>query len=378
MYPLTRAAIQRVRQKGSELLAGGLAVSGLSFLMAFGVATILILLAGFDVVRGYETMLKGAFGSPVAIGDVLARSTPLVFTGLSVAIAFRSGLFNVGAEGQLLLGAMAAALVGLIPGLPAVLHIPLAFSAAALTGALIGTVPAYLKARFGAHEVITTLMLNYVVILFTGYLANYPFHPLGELSPATAKIAASAELPRLIQGSQFSPGIFIAVGAAILFSVILNRSVIGYEIRAVGFNSQAAAAKGIKQARSWMIALGLAGAAAGLGGAGEVLAVHRRFIVGFSPGYGFDGIAVALMAQSNPLGTIPAALLLGAIRTGALVMDQTTKIPGDFVTVIQGLVLVFLAAPGLFQLLRRRHRPEDTSPLLKGAVLDAVHSRSDS
>jgi simple sugar transport system permease protein len=168
-------------------------------------------------------------------------------------------------------------------------------------------------------------------------------------------IPASAQLPRLVAGSQLTIGLFIAVGAAVLLKVLLTRSVLGYEIRAVGLNAQAAEAKGISQVKVWLLAMAIGGALAGLAGATEVLGIHRRFVEGFSPGYGFDGIAVALMGYSDPLGAIAAALVIGAIRTGAMVMDRATRIPVDFVVVIQGLLLIFLAVPGLLHFLRRRN-----------------------
>ncbi|MCJ7533773.1 MAG: ABC transporter permease [Anaerolineales bacterium] len=331
----------------------------LSFVLAIGVATLLITIAGFDVSKGYQAMLKGAFGSPVSIADVFARATPLIFTGLAVAVALRASLFNVGVEGQMLIGAMAASQVGLIQGLPASIHVPLAFLSAAIVGGLWGMVPAFLKARFRAHEVITTIMLNYVVILFTGYLANYPLHAQGEMLPATIKVAVSAQLPRLIKGGQLTIAFFIAVVSAIVLKLLIDRSVLGYEIRAVGLNPKAAEAKGISQTKCWLYAMAISGAMAGFAGAGEVLGIHRRFIEGFSPGYGFDGIAVALMGYNDPLGSVIAGLILGMIRTGALVMDRTTRIPVDFVIVIQGLMLVFLAVPGLLDFLRERKKNID-------------------
>ncbi len=339
-----------------EILSGPVIGSAVSFILAIITATVLIQLAGFSVLEGYQAMLEGIFGSTITIADVFARATPLIFTGLSVAIALRAGLFNVGTEGQLLLGAMAAALVGLVEGIPAWIHIPLAFFAAATAGGLWGMVPAFLKARFHAHEVITTIMLNYVVILFTGYLANYTFHPESEMMPATGYIVRSAELPRLIQGSQLTIALFVAIICAVLLGLLLRRSYLGYEIRAVGLNAQAAEAKGISQTRIWVLTMLISGAVAGMGGAGEVLGVHRRFIEGFSPGYGFDGIAVALMGSSDPLGTVPAGIVLGAIRSGALMMDRTTRIPADFVVVIQGLILIFLSVPGLLRIILEKRR----------------------
>jgi simple sugar transport system permease protein len=251
---------------------------------------------------------------------------------------------------------MAAAVVGLIEGLPAVLHLPLALAAAAAAGALWGLIPALLKARFGAHEVITTIMLNYVVILLTGYLANYTFHPASEMMPATDYVAPSVTLSPLVTGSHLTVALFVGGICAVFLSLLLRRSVLGYEIRAVGLNPEAAEASGIDQGRVWAVAMMLGGALAGLGGAAEVLSVHQRFIEGFSPGYGFDGIAVALMGFKSPIGAVPAAILLGAIRAGALTMDRTTRIPADFVTVIQALMLLALSVPGLSRMILRMRR----------------------
>lgn len=336
------------------LFSGRIGTSLLSILLAFGTATLFIALFGFEVGEGYQAMIRGAFGSPVAIADTLARATPLIFTGLGVAIGLRAGLFNVGIEGQMLMGALAASQVGLIGGLSGWIHIPLVFISAIVAGALCGIIPAILKSRFRAHEVITTIMLNYVVILFTGYMANYPLHAEGDMMPATVRISESVQLARLVPGGQLTLALFVAIGAAIALKFFIDSSVYGYEIRAVGLNPQAAEAKGISRERAWIIAMGIGGAMAGLAGAGEVMGIHRRFIQGFSPGYGFDGIAVALMGYSDPLGVVFSALILGAIRTGAMVMDRTTRIPVDFVVVIQGLVLLFLAMPGLMDLFKRR------------------------
>jgi simple sugar transport system permease protein len=343
-----------LRKKILETLTGKAASSLLSFILAIATATVFLLLAGFDVTEAYRAMFKGAFGSLITVSDVMAKATPLLFTGLAVAIALRAGLFNIGVEGQLLLGALAASQVGLIEGLPGWLHVPLTLLAAATVGALWGMIPAALKARFGAHEVITTIMLNYVVILFTGYLANYPLHAEGEMMPATITVPASVQLPRLVQGSQLTIGLFIAIACALILKLLLSHSVMGYEIRAVGLNAEAAEAKGISQVKVWLLAMGISGAMAGLGGATEVLGIHRRFVEGFSPGYGFDGIAVALMGYNDPLGAIAASLVIGTIRTGAMVMDRATRIPVDFVVVIQGLLLVFLSIPGMLLYLRQR------------------------
>jgi general nucleoside transport system permease protein len=338
-----------------------LASSLLSFILAVGVATLFIDVAGFDVSSGYQAILKGAFGSPAAIADDLARATPLIFTGLAVAIALRAGLFNVGVQGQMYMAALVASQVGLIQGLPAWVHVPLVFLSAAIAGGLWGMVPAFLKARFRAHEVISTIMLNYVVILFTSYLVNYPLHAPGEPTAETIKVAISAQLPHLIKGGGVTIALFIAIGLAIILKLLIDRSVLGYEIRAVGLNPVAAEAKGISQTKSWLYAMAISGAIAGFAGASEILGTYGRFTVGFSPTYGFDGIAIALMGYNDPLGAVIAALLLGTIRSGALVMNRTTGIPVDFVVVIQGLILVFLAVPGLLYFVNGRKKSANQS-----------------
>jgi ABC-type uncharacterized transport system permease subunit len=340
-------------------ITGRLASSLLSFIIAIGAATLFIAIAGFDVREGYQAILKGAFGSPAAIADDLARATPLIFTGLAVAIALRAGLFNVGVQGQMYMGALAASQVGLIWGLPDWVHVPLVFLSSAITGGLWGMVPAFLKARFRAHEVISTIMLNYVVILFTSYLVNYPLHAPGEPTAVTIKVAVSAQLPRLIKGGGVTIALFIAVATAIILKLLIDRSVLGYEIRAIGMNPKAAEAKGVSQTKIWLYAMAISGAIAGFAGASEVLGTYGRFTVGFSPTYGFDGIAIALMGYNDPLGAVIAALTLGTIRSGALVMNRTTGIPVDFVVVIQGLILVFLAIPGLLYFIRESKKKVD-------------------
>jgi simple sugar transport system permease protein len=347
------------------IITSRLASSLLSFLLAIGVATLFIAAAGFDIGQGYQALFKGAFGSPAAIADDLARATPLIFTGLAVAIALRAGLFNVGVQGQMYMGALVASQIGLIRGLPVWLHVPLVFFTAGIIGGLWGMVPAILKARFRAHEVITTIMLNYVVIFFTSYLINYPLHAPGEPTAATIKVVISAQLPHLIKGGGLTIALFIAIALAFILKLLIDRSVLGYEIRAVGLNPKAAEAKGISQSKTWLYAMAISGAIAGFVGASEVLGTYGRMTVGFSPTYGFDGIAIALMGYNDPLGAVIAALVLGTIRSGALVMNRTTGIPVDFVVVIQGLILIFLAVPGLLFFIKERKKKID-QPTTKG------------
>jgi simple sugar transport system permease protein len=241
-----------------------------------------------------------------------SKATPIIFTALAFSFAYKSGLFNIGAEGQLLIGGFAAALVGIsFPDLPSIIHVPLALLAAALLGGLWGFIPALLKVWFGAHEVITTMMLSYVASYFTSYLVTYPFKAPGWVSQ-TAPIFSSAELPRLLQSSQVSGALFLS------------------------------------------LLLVISGAMAGLGGAGEILGVHRRFIDGFSPGYGWDGLAVALVGGLHPLGILLAAILFGALRSGGIVMTRVVGVPLDIIFLLQALVILYVATPKLIHYIVKR------------------------
>jgi len=301
-------------------------------------------------------MLIGAFGDITSIGLTFSKATPIIFTALAFLFAFKSGLFNIGAEGQLIIGGFAAALVGIsFNDLPSFIHVPLALLVAALVGGLWGLIPAVLKVWLGAHEVITTMMLSYVALYFTSYLVNYPFKAPGWV-PQTIPVSPSAELPRLLQASQVSAAIILALLLIVLTWYIFQKTSFGYEIRAIGLNSSVAENAGINVKRGMILALIISGAMAGLGGAGEILGVHRRFIDGFSPGYGWDGLAVALVGGLHPVGVLLAAVLFGALRSGGMTMSRTVGVPLDIIFLIQALVILYVAAPGLIRFILKRGR----------------------
>jgi simple sugar transport system permease protein len=326
----------------------------IAILMAFVVGAMVLLTTGYNPVDAYAAMLQGAFGNVFRVGQTLTQATPILFTALAFLFSFKSGLFNIGAEGQFLAGAFASAIVGIsFQNLPAPLHILLALAAGAVAGGLWGLIPAVLKARFGAHEVITTMMLSYVALYFTSYMVNYPFKAPGWVSQ-TAMIAESARLPRLLQGAQLSASIFIALALVAFTRFILNNTILGYEIRATGLNPFAAENAGIDIKRVMVLALVVSGAIAGLGGAGEIMGVHRRFIDGFSPGYGWDGLAVALVGGLSPIGTLFAAILFGSLRSGGMIMTRATGVPLDIVFLLQALVILFVAAPSLIRTILRK------------------------
>lgn len=317
----------------------------ISILVAFLAGAIMLILTGYSPLDAYIALMKGAFGDVDGVGQTFTQATPIIFTALAFLFAFKCGLFNIGAEGQLLVGGFAAALVGIsFDGVPAFIHVPMALLAGAAAGGLWGFIPAILKAKLGAHEVITTMMLSYVALYLTGYMVNYPFKAPGWVAQ-TVPIAPSAELPRILQPTQLSASIILAFGMIAFVRFTLHKTPFGYEVRATGLNPAAAESGGINIKREIILALVISGFIAGLGGAGEIMGVHRRFIEGFSPGYGWDGLAVALVGGLNPLGVLLAAVLFGALRSGGMVMSRSTGVPLDLVSVLQALVVLFVAAP---------------------------------
>jgi simple sugar transport system permease protein len=326
-----------------------------AILLAFLVGAVVLAVTGYSPWDAYGAMLSGAFGDASGLGQTFTQATPIIFTALAFLFAYKCGLFNIGAEGQFLVGAFAAALVGIsFSGLPAFVHIPLALLGGVVAGAFWGFMPAVLKARLGTHEVITTMMLSYVALYVTGYFVNYPFKEPGGWTAQTVVISPSAELPRILEPTQLSASIFVALLLAGLTYYILQRTTIGYEIRAIGLNPSAAEAGGINVGKGTVLALMISGAMAGLGGAGEVLGVHRRFIEGFSPGYGWDGLAVALVGGLNPAGILLASVLFGALRSGGMTMTRVSHVPLDIATILQALVILFVAAPKLIKYLMKR------------------------
>ncbi|HYN48898.1 MAG TPA: ABC transporter permease [Candidatus Nanopelagicales bacterium] len=322
------------------------------------------------VAEGYGALFTGALGSPekyaaaFASGDInqiikafnpisesLLAATPLIFTGLAVALGFRSGLFNIGAEGQLYLGAVFATFVGFsIHGLPLFIHLPLAIGAGFLGGALWGFIPGLLKARTGAHEVIVTIMLNYVSYQLVNWVLRQAWYQRpGRPDPVSPIVNPSAIIPPIIDGLRLHWGFVLALLAAAFVSWLLYRSTLGFEFRAVGFNPSAAKYAGISISKTLVLTMAICGGLAGLAGATEILGVNKALTPGFSPGYGFDGIAIALLGGSSPLGVVLAAILFGVLRAGATPMQAATGIPIDLVVVIQALVIMFVAAPALIR-----------------------------
>jgi simple sugar transport system permease protein len=328
--------------------------------------------ASWDAITAaYGALFSGAFGGSGPLSETIVAATPLMLAGLGVALGFRAGLFNIGAEGQLLAGGLLAGLAGFsLRGLPAVIHLPLALLAGFAGGALCGFIPGILKARTGAHEVITTIMLNYVVANFALYLlASALYRRPGRIDPISKVVAVPARLPRLAgQGLRLHAGIIVALLAAAGVAWLLNRSTWGFELRVAGANPDAALTAGIDVGRATVVAMVLSGALAGLAGANQVLGVQLSLAPGFSADLGFDAITVALLGRASPIGVVLAALLFGALRAGGLNMQATTGTPIDIVTVIQSLIVIFVAAPALVRAIFRikAARIEAGQPVSKG------------
>lgn len=326
----------------------------LAILIAFIVGAVVLLVSGHSPIDAYFGMISGAFGDIYGIGQTMMQATPIIFTSLAFLVSYKAGLFNIGGEGQFLMGAIAAAATGLyFEGLPGIIHIPLTLLAGMVVGGLWGLIPALLKSRFDAHEVITTMMLSYVAQYFTSYIVNYPLKAPGWVSQ-TERLPVSAELARILPPTQLSSGVIIAIALVGLVWFVLNKTILGFELRAIGLNPTAAENSGIKINRGIILSMVFSGAIAGLGGAVEIMGTHKRFIDGFSPGYGWDGLAVALVGGLDPFGSLLASILFGALRSGGMIMARATGVPLDINILLQGLVILFVAAPDLIRGVFRR------------------------
>jgi simple sugar transport system permease protein len=329
--------------------------------------------------EAYTTLFTGSIGSPSKIidaiqsGDDLAirrafnpffesltRSIPYIFAGLGMALGFRTGLFNIGVEGQIFMGGIFSVWVGYsFIGLPAIIHIPFAFMAGALGGALWGFIPGFLKAKTGGHEVINTIMMNYVAFRLTDWLLRGPMKREGSTNPLSPIIEASAELPRFFESPiRFHLGFFIALVVAALVYWFLFKTKWGFDLRTVGANPHAARYAGMNIVRSTIAAMSLSGALAGMAGSNELLGLNHHLSQSFSPGYGFDSIALALLGRNHPLGVVLAALLFGTLRNGATRMQAAAGIPIDIISVMQAFILAFIAAPAIIRTIFRLREPK--------------------
>lgn len=352
-----------------------LLLPALAVLSALVIGLLIIIATGSslgEALSAYRALLEGSVGSLRAISQTLTEATPLIFTGLAVALAFRAGLFNIGGEGQVLIGGMTAVLAGFaITGLPWFIHLPIAVLAGFLGGAVWGFIPGFLKAKTGAHEVIVTIMLNYIALRLVDYLLKSSlFQREGRNDPISKNIEDSAQLPGLLTwldpAMKVHLGLFIAIGAAAVVWWLLFRTNTGFEFRAVGANPSAARYAGMSVTKVYILVMTIAGGLAGLAGTGQVLGLLDRASPGFSAGLGFDGIAVALLGRSNPWGVVGAALLFGGLNAGGQYMQANADVGIDLVQVIQALIIIFIAAPALISAIYRVKTTATSTQISRG------------
>ncbi|KOS69402.1 branched-chain amino acid ABC transporter permease [Lysinibacillus contaminans] len=317
-----------------------------SIIIGLIVGAIVMLVSGYDPVQGYLALWTGIFGDSYSIGNTIRQITPYILAGLAVAFAFRTGLFNIGVEGQLIIGWLAAAWVGYAFELPKIIHLPLALLAAAVAGAFWAFIAGFLKAKFKVHEVIATIMLNYTAL----YIANAVIKSLSDGGFKTERIQETASLRspflrELTDNSSLHYGIIVALIMVAVMWFILEKTPRGYELKAVGFNQHAAEYAGMSVNKNIILAMTISGMFAGLAGAMEALGTFQNAAIqaGFT-GIGFDGIAVALLGANTPLGVIFGATLFGSLKYGALNMPNAAGIPEEIVSIIIALIIFFVAS----------------------------------
>ncbi|MCU1478305.1 MAG: hypothetical protein JWQ64_2998 [Subtercola sp.] len=333
-----------------------------SFAVTIAVALIaalpIVYLSGSNAQVALQALIGGSWGSPQAVAETFVQTIPLLITGLAVALAFHGGIFNIGVEGQLIIGALAAGIVGATQHLPGSLLLLASLASGMIAGALWALIPALLKAYRGVHEVVTTIMMNYIAINISTFAVTTggPFAAKTQPS-ATEKVPLDAQLPVITPGTRLHAGLFIAIAVIVILMWVLYRTPAGFRLRLMGANPQAAAATGISLPRTMITAMLGSGAIAGLAGAVQVLGVYGRYFDGFSPGYGYSAIAVALLGALSPVGIAAAALFFGTLDAGAVQLQAVAGISREMVSVVSGLVVAFVAAqPAIFRLLHHLQR----------------------
>ncbi len=318
---------------------------GLTLLVA-ALCAVLLAVTGVNPLRAYLEIVRGAFGSPNAIAECLVYATPITLTALSVILCFRCGLWNIGADGQLYIGAIAAVGVGFnTMNLPGALVLPAMLVAGFAAGSAYAAIPAFLRLRFGSSEVIVTIMMNFLATTFAVYLIGGPW--ASGITPATGPIVSSGVLPIIIPGTRLSASFIIALLAAAILSRVLSSSVFGFQVRTIGQNINAAKYAGIRVNRTMFLSFAAGGGLAGLAGFGEVAGIYHNLPAGLSPGFGYTGIVVALLAKLNPVRAVVVAFLLGALNVGADSMQRALGVPVSIVAIMEGLLILLILAARL-------------------------------
>lgn len=317
----------------------------LAVLLSLGLGAIIIKLIGVQPLVAYKAMYQGSLANTNAIAETLVKVTPLILTGLSYAIAYKAGLVNIGAAGQLYMGGFTATAVGVyINNLPLIIHLPIAIIAGFLGGGVWGLIVGWLKVKYDANEIITTVMLNYIAMNWISYLVTGPMKAPPGNFPQSKTVVKNAQLPIIISGTRLHLGLIISLLALAFYFIFLWKMKKGYEIRVSGKNIHAARYAGMDPQKSILLVMFIAGGMGGLAGATEILGIQERLLQGFSPGYGFDGIAVALVGMLRPVGIFFGALLFGVLRSGGNMMQMLANVPVSIVNIIQGLVIIFVIA----------------------------------
>lgn len=346
-----------------------------ALLMALGVGAVVMLAAGANPLQAYGALMLGAVGNGDRLVRMLVRSTPYIVAGLAVALAYRNGLFNIGAEGQMLVGALTGVWVGTLPslaGLPVMVYLPLVVLAGAVGGLVWGGIPGVLKARTGAHEVIVTIMLNAIALRLVDFVVTSRnpalLVDLAASTPRSRDVADAARLPALVPGSELSVALLVAVVLCVMVWFVLDRTTVGLEIRMSGLNPEAARYAGISVPRTTILVMAVSGALAGIGGVNVVSGSVGHLTPGLLRNIGFDSIAIALIARGNPLAVIPAALLWGALLSGAPLMQVQAGLSIDLVRVVQACVILFVAADAVVRSLFRVREGREPAAATGGAA----------
>lgn len=339
----------------------------LAIIAALVLCWIVLSVAGYSASTAFSALWDATFRNLKAFGNTLNKASPLLFTGIAVAVSYRCSVFNIGTEGQFLMGAIFAGCIGIyLDMLPGPVLILLMFIAGAIGGALWGAIPGYLKARHGVSEVITTIMFNYIALQFLGYLVREPLRDTSQVEPQSFKIAEQAYLNYIIPDTRLHIGFFIACIIAVLMFIWLFRTYYGYELRAVGYNTVAAQCGGVNTSATMVKAMLISGGIAGLGGAIELAGNTHYLFENMSPGYGYTAIAISVLANNNPIGVIFSALLFGFLNAGSTAMQRAADVSASFVNIFQGILVVFVALAAVSHLLFKRSGIKKTKKVETG------------
>jgi general nucleoside transport system permease protein len=335
----------------------------ISVVLALVVGGIFLAILGVNPLGAYGIILSNSIAN---FGQVLRRSTVYICTGLAVAIPIKTGAFNMGGEGQVAAGALTAAVIGGLVGIPMGIHPVVCILGAMLVGAALASISAFMKVKFGSSDVVTGLMVNYIVLFLLQYLAQYTFRGSSN-SAETALVLSTAKIARVYPGAQWSYGLFIAIGLCIAFAFIMDRTRFGLEMKSAGLSPLAAKFQGVNIKALSVVALIIGGAMAGLGGSLEVLGGRYQYLDSYFANYGYDGIAVSYMARNNPIGIVITALIISILKVGAVALDRQTIISSNYIIALQGIIITLLVSPFVVQLILAQFKREKSARKLVAA-----------